>query len=343
MPGKIGTHDGTFHADEALAVYMLRLTKEYKGAQVLRSRDPKVLDELPIIVDVGSVYAPEKGRFDHHQRGFTETFSAQHKTKLSSAGLIYKHFGLGVLSDMSGLSGPDLQVLYEHCYTQFIEGIDGIDNGVVQCPGVAPLYAVKTDLSSRVGYLNPSWNEEADDADRLVRFEQAVALAGKEFIDAVLRQAKSWLPARTIVKEALAARLKTHASGQVMELKQYTEWQEHLFNLEVSEGVTNPILYCIYQDTSKKYRIQAVAERYGSFVSRAALPEQWRGLRNQELDKVTGVAGGVFVHAGGFIGGHETREGVLGLAAKSLELWTAADSSSGQAAKKARVDTQSTG
>jgi Uncharacterised protein family (UPF0160) len=28
----IGTHNGTFHCDEALAVYMLRLTESYRDA-----------------------------------------------------------------------------------------------------------------------------------------------------------------------------------------------------------------------------------------------------------------------------------------------------------------------
>lgn len=28
----IGTHNGTFHCDEALAVYLLRLTQDYAGA-----------------------------------------------------------------------------------------------------------------------------------------------------------------------------------------------------------------------------------------------------------------------------------------------------------------------
>jgi uncharacterized UPF0160 family protein len=43
---------------------------EYVLAQIeiIRSRDPKVLDPLPILVDVGSVYDPATGRYDHHQR-----------------------------------------------------------------------------------------------------------------------------------------------------------------------------------------------------------------------------------------------------------------------------------
>ena len=33
-----------------------------------RTRDPKLLEECDIVVDVGGVYDPEKQRYDHHQR-----------------------------------------------------------------------------------------------------------------------------------------------------------------------------------------------------------------------------------------------------------------------------------
>ena len=51
------------------------------------------MDPLDIVVDVGGVYSPEKHRYDHHQRGFTEVFGhgGFDKTKLSSAGLVYKY------------------------------------------------------------------------------------------------------------------------------------------------------------------------------------------------------------------------------------------------------------
>lgn len=40
---KIGTHDGRFHCDEALACTMLKnYTQKFKNATVVRSRDPKV-------------------------------------------------------------------------------------------------------------------------------------------------------------------------------------------------------------------------------------------------------------------------------------------------------------
>jgi uncharacterized UPF0160 family protein len=106
----IGTHNGTFHCDEALAVYLLRLTDAYRDAghsflrttdvpwhraepcptDVKRTRDPHTLDTCDIVVDVGAVYDESKQRFDHHQRGFEEVFGHGFTTKLSSAGLVYK-------------------------------------------------------------------------------------------------------------------------------------------------------------------------------------------------------------------------------------------------------------
>ena len=86
----IGTHNGTFHCDEALAVFLLRQTDTYKNAELIRTRDPAVLETCEIIVDVGAVYDPEKLRFDHHQRGFSQVFGHGFETKLSSAGLIYR-------------------------------------------------------------------------------------------------------------------------------------------------------------------------------------------------------------------------------------------------------------
>jgi uncharacterized UPF0160 family protein len=45
-------------------------------------------------------------------------------------------------------------------HQEFIEAIDGIDNGINQYSKDAqPLYRSRTDISSRVGHLNPAWNE----------------------------------------------------------------------------------------------------------------------------------------------------------------------------------------
>ena len=51
--------------------------------------------------DVGAIYDHERQRYDHHQKTFTETWNneASDITKLSSAGLIYRHFGKEVIQN----------------------------------------------------------------------------------------------------------------------------------------------------------------------------------------------------------------------------------------------------
>lgn len=55
---RIGTHSGSFHCDEALGCFLLRQTKVYKDAEIVRTRDESVLSELDIVIDVGGIYDP---------------------------------------------------------------------------------------------------------------------------------------------------------------------------------------------------------------------------------------------------------------------------------------------
>lgn len=66
-------------------------------------------------------------------------------------------------------------------YTDFVEGMDAIDNGVSQYPSdITPLYKEGTSLSRRVSRLNPAWNDPVqDNVDQ--RFMQAVDLVGYAF------------------------------------------------------------------------------------------------------------------------------------------------------------------
>lgn len=317
----IGTHSGSFHADEALAIFMLHQTAEYKDSKVVRSRDPEVLNKLDILVDVGSEYDPSRNRFDHHQRGFTETFSPNHTIKLSSAGLIYKHFGKQVIQNKLELAPNDplVDLVYLRLYKNFVEAMDGIDNGVNQYDGPSR-YSSSTDLSSRVARLNPSWNEANVNVDE--RFHKAVELTGKEFMDALDGIYKTWLPARKIVEDAFLKRYEVHPSGLIILFDKFCPWQSHLFDIEEEKKISDDqkILYAIFQDDSKSWRVRAVSLSPESFENRLALPEEWRGLRDDELSNKSKIDGCIFVHASGFIGGNKTKEGAIQMAIFSMQM-----------------------
>eukprot|EP00878_Enallax_costatus_P019264 GHUV01020320.1.p1 GENE.GHUV01020320.1~~GHUV01020320.1.p1 ORF type:complete len:227 (+),score=47.31 GHUV01020320.1:702-1382(+) len=143
-PVRIGTHSGTFHCDEALGCFMLKQTSAFRECEIVRSRDSAVLSDCDVIIDVGGVYEPNNNRFDHHQRGFEEVFGFGFNTKLSSAGLVYKHFGKELIASMMKLplDHPDVQIVYLQVYKNFIESVDAIDNGVKQYDTDAPARSV---------------------------------------------------------------------------------------------------------------------------------------------------------------------------------------------------------
>ncbi|XP_039602746.1 UPF0160 protein MYG1, mitochondrial [Polypterus senegalus] len=322
---KIGTHNGTFHCDEVLACFLLKQLPEYQDAKIIRTRDPKLLAECDVVVDVGGEFESEKHRYDHHQRSFNETFQSlcpekRWVTKLSSAGLVYLHFGHRILTQLlEGTAADDqaVQVLYDKLYENFVEEIDAIDNGISQFDG-EPRYAMTTNLSARVGHLNPRWNDMDQDTES--GFQKAMEMVGKEFRDRLDFYFKSWLPARSLVEEAIRKRTEVDASGEIVVFsKGGCPWKEHLLNLEKELVVEPPIKYVLFADQNGQWRVQCVPDGLNTFENRLSLPEAWRGLRDEKLSTISGIPGCIFVHSGGFIGGNQTKEGALEMARRALK------------------------
>jgi len=341
------SYSGHFHADEALAVYMLRLLPSYVSSPLVRSRDPAVLDTCHTVVDVGGEYDAARNRYDHHQRTFDTTFP-DHKTKLSSAGLVYMHFGKAIIAQHTKLpiDHPDVEILFQKLYDDFVEAIDANDNGVskyedekLKAAGIQGKFKDSgITLASLVGDLNnddplnPGISKstpEQPQAEEDYRFGQASLMMGTALLRKLHGAATAWLPARTTVKNAFEQRKYNHSSGQILVLPRAgVPWKEHLYNLEETEKVqsSEKPLYVLYpekEEPDSKWRVQAVSKDFASFESRKALPEPWRGLRDAELDRMLGDgvgAGAVFVHASGFIGGHKTEAGIRAMAARALEM-----------------------
>lgn len=337
----IGTHNGHFHADEALAVHMLRMLPTYAESSLVRTRDPKVLETCHTVVDVGGEYDAAKNRYDHHQRGFTTTFPGR-PTKLSSAGLVFKHFGKAIIAQKLGLpivkdgdvASPDVDLLYGKLYENFVEALDAHDNGIsvydpaaIAAAGIEKRFSESGfGLGAMVGRLNPNWNDPKpeDPAEAQAaeddKFLTASHRIGEEFEREVDYFAKVWLPARAVVQRAFDKRKEFDPQGRVLVFDgQSVPWKDHLYSLEGGEASTLYVLYPEKPTPDAKWRIQCVPESKDSFVSRKPLPEAWRGFRDEELDKISGIPGCVFVHAAGFIGGNKTWEGAKAMAAKALE------------------------
>lgn len=313
----IGTHSGTFQADEALGVWMLRQIPDYRNSKVVRSRDKEVLKDLDIVLDVGGVYDHSILRYDHHQRGYEEHFTKGRCTKLSASGLIYRHYGKDVLKTFyPDLSEDDTEVAYNKIYDSMLEALDAIDTGVE--PAEKLSYKDSTGLSRRVGRLNPRWNE-GDDVDIDERFEQASSLCGQDFLSVMAQVVESDLPARAVVEQSVLDRTKVDESGEIISFPSGgLPWRGHLYDLEKKHKLEKLVKFVLYTDQGGMWRVQAVTVEGKAFENRLSLPEAWRGVRDEDLTKVAGIPGCKFCHAAGFIGGNETFEGALQMAKVAL-------------------------
>lgn len=338
-PVSIGTHNGHFHADEALAVYMLRLLPAYQNSQLVRTRDPALLETCHTVVDVGGEYDASVNRYDHHQRTFDTTFPNR-PTKLSSAGLVYLHFGKAIIAQHPALSGDEekVNVIWEKLYESFIEAVDANDNGIsaydpkgIEQAGLKKRFSDGGfSLGAVVSRLNPNWNDPTPsdpvEAQKVEdeKFLVASSRMGEEFSRDLDYYVRSWLPARDIVHTAYSKRTEYDPQGRILVFEgQSVPWKDHLYTLEEKKDGGADVLYVLYPEKptpGAKWRIQAVPITKDSFQSRKPLPEAWRGVRDDKLDEVTGINGGVFVHAAGFIGGNKTFQGALDMALKALDL-----------------------
>ena len=224
------------------------------------------------------------------------------------------------------LGDADLELAYTKMYDSFMEAIDAIDTGVEAVPeGTELIYRDRTGLSARVSRCNPRWNE-IDEAtgerpDENDRFEVASAMCGTDFLSVLSQVVESDLPARSYVERALLVRSATDPSGEIIRLESGgLPWRNHLYDLERVHGIPDDRLvkFVLYTDTAGMWRVQAVTVEGRGFENRLGLPEEWRGVRDEELAKISGIAGARFCHAAGFIGGNETFEGALEMAKEAL-------------------------
>lgn len=321
---KIGTHNGAFHCDEVLACAILKKLPEYKEAEIVRTRDNSLLDQCDIVVDVGGIFDPANHRYDHHQKTFSDTMSSlmpgkPWTTKLSSAGLIYVHFGKKLIAQLTGQAEtePIIDKIYDKVYEKFMEEVDANDNGIPTHDGVAR-YAVTTTLASRVANLRPAWNDDKQDFD--AGFNKAMEMVWPEFEERIQFYFKVWWPARTIVAQALEQRFKVHSSGKVLLFDNGgCPFKEHLYELEVEQAISGEMLFALFADQNGVWRVLAIGVKGEDFKSRLQLKKEWCALRDQELVDKSGIEGSTFVHAAGFIGGNKTREGALEMAVETMK------------------------
>ena len=296
---KIAVHAGCFHADDALCLAILGMV--YDTYEIIRTRDPKVMAEADLRVDVGATYDPAVGTYDHHQEGGAGCRS--NGIPYAAAGLVWKHF-----AEKAGVS-PEVRLYVDDAFIQYVDASDnGFDLATVKSEyqGLMPAYS----FSAFISALNPSWQEDQSDAAVLQCFNRAVEVAGlaleREIVAATARLAANDLVFKAVRTAATAD------EPRILVLETAVPWMEY-----VVEN-TNTVLYVLYPEPHTGWMVQCVPPQLGSFAQRKPLPKRFAGKRDAELAELTGIADAVFVHPGQFIGGCKSFDGALALARLAL-------------------------
>lgn len=307
----IATHSGKFHADDVWAVATLNII--YPGSELIRTRDPARLRDADFAIDVGDVWEPAAGRFDHHQKGFAG--ARQSGVVYASAGLVWKEYGArcvtAVAQEHAGQSlalDAARQIAYA-IDSDLVQYLDMADTGAARsAPGGYGLSAV-------VSGFNPSWldeqaagSAEAAEALRMTRFRRALEFMTDILINAVKYRVGSLLAVEQVRQ---ADRLE---DGRLLFLENSSLPWSSIVRNEMPK-----VLFVIsYSPTEQRYLLHTVPKAPESFEARKDLPASWAGLRNASLAAVTGVQDAVFCHNGRFIAAAGSFAGILDMARQAL-------------------------
>jgi uncharacterized UPF0160 family protein len=273
----VGTHSGTFHADDVLAFALIRTFVDPE-ATVVRTRDADVLGRCDVVIDVGGVFDPSALRFDHHQ--------ATYDGPRSSAGMVL---------DWLERSGRIDAELARTLRGRVVDYIDAVDTGREPPRMDVPC------LARVVEYMGHGLDTPAD---QHAAFLDASDIA-RRVVGGVVRGHETTVRARTWVLQAMNA--AAAAGRSVIELPQFLPWKDVYFE---QGGESHPTWFVLFPQEAT-WKVVAIPPRNGEFSQKRSLPASWGGKMGEELEAATGVRGATFCHKNRFIAVFTTREGAL--------------------------------
>ncbi|HYD82078.1 MAG TPA: MYG1 family protein [Paucimonas sp.] len=307
----IATHSGRFHADDVWAVMALDLV--FPGCELVRTRDPARIAAADFAVDVGGVWDPSNGRFDHHQKGFVG--ARQSGVVYASAGLVWREYGARCVARAAelhtgrALDAKDAQDMAWAIDNDIVQYLDMSDTGAARnAPGGYGLSAI-------VSGFNPTWLDEeraggveAGEALRLAQFRRAM-----EFMrDILVNQVKYRVGAMLAAEQVRQG--ERFEEGRVLFLKNGALPWTALVRNEMPK-----VLFVVsYSALEQRHMLHTVPAAAEGFEARKDLPAAWAGLQGAELAAVTGVADAGFCHNGRFIAAAKSFEGAMRMARLAL-------------------------
>ena len=284
------THSGTMHTDEVFATAFLDLYKKDITLIRLPQIDIDKIEKDVLVYDIG------RGKYDHHQ---DDAKTRENGIKYSSFGLLFQEFGKEYLKQ---LKIEDIEEVFNTIDKELVEGIDAVDNGVF--PEINANFKVKT-LDDIIKACNPSFGSNQDENEQFIKAVGIAKIIFQEIIHNIVGKVK----AKKIILQKLKVTEKDY-----LELEEYIPYEETILKNE--EG--NHILFALYPSNRGGWGIKTIKKSAEDKTDRLYFPENWAGLENQELEKITGIKDVTFCHSGRFLMTCKTKEAAYKVLEKVL-------------------------
>jgi len=289
------THGGTFHVDDLFSTASLSILNEGR-VKIIRIKDTDIVEKADYVYDIGKIYNPQKGLFDHHQKGGPVRDDG---IPYSAFGLIWKEYGELICGSKE---------VADRIEKRIVVPIDAEDNGVDIYKNifdnVYPYVAGDVFKSEA-----PTWKEDFKTIDRIFKREL------KKIIQLLKREIKV---AQDDI-EGIKIILESYSESQDKRIVILSRNLPRYLYQETLSYLTEPI-YIILPDASRnKWKVESIRKNSSTKESRKPFPESWRGeVDIEKLKDISGVSDITFCHRNGFLIGSGSKEGAIALAQKAL-------------------------
>lgn len=272
------THAGNFHADDVFSsMFMARL---YGDIILIRLNDYKD-DGSKIAFDIGL------GKFDHHQANYNK--KRANGIHYCGFGLLWQEYGLKYLRKIK-VKYPEkvFNILDELLVIQ----IDAIDNGEYFIDAPFNIYT----LAGLIEQFRPKIGKKEDENEC---FLKAVSFADIIF-EQILNDAIGKVYALNEIEKK-----KRSIKDNILILDKYIPYEYAIFKLELD------VNFVVYPSNRGCYAAHTVPTKYKGFTPKIPFKKEWAGLRDEELQKVSGIKTAHFCHKKLFLATATTKEDAL--------------------------------
>ncbi|MCF6331038.1 MAG: MYG1 family protein [Sulfurimonas sp.] len=276
----ITTHNGVFHADEAMAcaiiLFFYEKVKTKPCLNIIRTRDEYIIKKAQetrttFVVDVGGKYNHNNNNFDHHQEDYSG--------RLSSAGMVAEKLSIDKILYDDALGNPPSELLSEEQLT-LVSIIDEHDTGVKKSDNP---------IIKWVQLMNS--NKDSDKTFTEVVLILNNFLKGNNnvdyFVSMIDKLEKINKKVAEANKEIILQALEKHEKSNVIKMNNFIpNWNE------IINGETTESKWIAFPDEVQNcWTIQVIPTKAGSFEFSA----------DRNLNLLFNESNSIFVHKNGFV------------------------------------------